>query len=125
MYKLDFPWGQPPPNTDVLWRIDDKYYSVVIDPDMDRYGTSGPYIEARWYEVKKRTPKGAWIDNRFVLLTARKTYACNTIDEALVSFIARKTRQHTIYQTRANKAKRALDIAKEIQCQTKNSMNLI
>lgn len=120
---LEFPFRQPPIDEDVLWRVDDKYYSICIDPDADRYGSSGPHIEAHWHIITKRTPKGAWIGDKFVRLTAVKKYACETLDEALTSFIARKARQHQIHQTTANKAKLALEMAKEIQCQIKSSTN--
>lgn len=47
------------------------------------------------YEIIKKTPKGAWIKMfmdkpKFVLLTARKRFACPTKEEALDSMIARK-----------------------------------
>ena len=60
---------------------------------------SGP-IEGymRKYPIIKRTPKGCWISmdeienpKKFVLLTARKRYACPTEGEAVESFIARKS----------------------------------
>lgn len=70
-------------------------------------------VEALWFPVRKRTPKGAWIYDRFVLLTARKKYACETLEEAVESFLARKTRQASIYQHRLNDAKRAKHIARQ------------
>lgn len=49
------------------------------------------------FKVIKTTPQGAWICvdgfKKFVLLTARKRYACITKREAVESFIARKRKQ--------------------------------
>jgi len=73
------------------------------------YGTSDPELVLRKYTVIRRTPKGAWIReygrDRFVLLTARKRFACNTKDEALESFIARKEAQIRKLRGQLKKAK--------------------
>ena len=80
-----------------------------------------PLVEVRLqrFFVIRRTPKGAWIryytgKQKFVLLTARKRFACQTIEEARVSFIARKKRQiclltHTLEAAKAELSK-ALNI---------------
>lgn len=81
----------------LLYRCEAKRYSYIIDADLDMYGTTPPRLEFREYPIIKRTPKGAWIDiygkKRFVLLTARKKFACDTREDAIRSFIARKERQ--------------------------------
>ena len=54
------------------------------------------------FDVIKKTPKGCWIDvygqKRFVRDNARNRYACESIDLAKESFIARKNRQIWIYK---------------------------
>lgn len=70
-------------------------------------------IVVREYEVLRETPKGVWLDvddgERFVLLGARKRYACPTMREAQDSFIARKRRQIRILDAQRNAAVRALE----------------
>ena len=82
---------------------------------------SGP-IEGymRKYPIIKRTPKGCWISmdeienpKKFVLLTARKRYACPTEGEAAESFIARKTRYIRILKANIHDAERMIAYAKQ------------
>lgn len=108
--ELTFPIGQPPAGQDVLWRVEANRYSIVLDADADVYGVSDPTLEAIWYQVRKRTPKGARLDFRFVLLTATKRYACNTIAEALESFKARRVRQIAILEGKLRKARQDLEL---------------
>jgi len=96
--KVFYPWGGPPPDLDVMWRAEAKRYSVVIDYETERYGSSDPVIEMHWYEVRKRTRCGARLTTgRFVYtdkrITARE-WASNTPAEALTSF--RERRRHQI-----------------------------
>jgi hypothetical protein len=60
----------------------------------------------------KTTPRGAWIDvyglKKFVLLTARKRYACPTKEEALASYQARKQRHVEILRAQLLRAEAAL-----------------
>ncbi|MEQ1950913.1 hypothetical protein [Mesorhizobium sp. CN2-181] len=106
-----YPWRRPKPDEDVLWRAEGKRYSYVIDADSDHFGTTPLQVEMHWYPVTKRTPCGAWIGDKFVRLTARKRWACNTEKEALESYAARKKRQISIYEARLVEAKRGLTIA--------------
>lgn len=106
--KLHYPFGPAPEGMDVLWRCEAKRYSVVIDPDADRYGVSPPRLEMHWYQVNRRTPQGAWIGGKFVRLTATKKWACNTEDDALESFKARKRRQIAILTGNLQRAEREL-----------------
>jgi hypothetical protein len=52
-------------------------------------------------------------DLKFVLLTAKKQYACATKEEALTSFLARKERQIKILEANLERAKRALALGKK------------
>jgi len=65
---------------------------------------SGIRICLRRYEILRKTPKGAWIihfqgtkQEKFILLTAMKQFACETVDKALISFKFRKLKQLKIW----------------------------
>lgn len=68
--------------------------------------------------VMSFTPKGAWIldargKRRFVLFSARKKYALRTVEEAMISFLARKERQHRIYTARLRITENAIALVKQ------------
>ena len=80
-------------------------------------------VRVKTFKVIKFTLKGAWIrdsggDERFVLTGTRKCYAHPTIEEALESFKARKNRQKSIYEARANAAQKAIDLAEKGKMRT-------
>jgi hypothetical protein len=110
--KLHYPFGQPPDGVDVLWRCEAKRYSYVIDADSDQYGVTSPRLEMSWWRVSRRTPKGAWTHGHFVLLTARKKWACQTQEDAIASFIARKNRQIAILTAQLRRATDELELTK-------------
>jgi hypothetical protein len=70
----------------------------------------------RHYEIKRKTPKGAWIDvwgqEKFVLDNARKRYAYTTEELARESFIARKEWQIHHLQRQLEHAQAALSHAR-------------
>jgi hypothetical protein len=108
-YKLSI---NPPSGIDVLYRCEARRYSYTINADLDQYGVTFPELKINWYRVTKRTPKGAWIEgDKFVLLSARKKYACETIEEAIESFRQRKKRQIKLLETQLRKAKEDLSLA--------------
>jgi hypothetical protein len=87
-----------------------------------RYSSSA-YREASWkplivtivlehYEIKRKTPKGCWIDDfgveRFILDGARKKWAYPTEELARESFIARKEWQIHHLQRQLEHAQAAL-----------------
>lgn len=104
-------FGQPPEGMDVLWRVEACRYSYTIDADTDTYGVTDPRLEITWYKVLKRTPKGARLADRFILLSATKRWACNTEQEALASFVARKNKQISILTHRLRAAEKDLALA--------------
>jgi hypothetical protein len=66
--------------------------------------------------VEKRTPKGWRLEGgRFVLESARKRWACPTVDEAFASFDARKRRQAGIHQARMMDALQAQNAAARLK----------
>jgi hypothetical protein len=94
---------EPKTRTDDVWfRVSDTKYSRGVDQfDNPLPGCISKMVVME-YPVVRYTPKGAWLwvndRERFVRLDARKRFACPTLREALVSFIARKQRQVGIYR---------------------------
>lgn len=108
--------------TEVYYRYDEVAWSAGADEYGDpisRRPGSGITVECYEYEVISRTPKGVWIsvygDKRFVNNDWAKRYALPTKEEALKSFIARKTRQIKIYEAKHADAKAALLIAQRME----------
>lgn len=95
--------------SDYLYRCETVRYSYIIDADLDMYGTSAPQIRIDRFEIIRRTEKGAWIcsvsGKRFILLTARKRFACETEKEAVESMIARRNRQIRIIEKQLERCK--------------------
>lgn len=104
-----------------LYRYDEILYSFGLDQFDDPIPGYRMELGLTEYEIVKRTPKGAWIryplfslyedEKKFVLLTARKKFACETKEEALKSFAARKNRQIAILEAKLKVAKEALQRA--------------
>ena len=111
-YKIDWGLFGPRADEDVLYRVEAIRYSYVIDPDMELYGTTKPELQVYWYPVTKRTPCGAWIEGRFVNLQANKRFACNTIEEAVESFVARRQRQIRILKKKLQYAEDDLNLTR-------------
>ena len=103
---------------DIWYRYEARRYSVTIDPDMEIFGTRPELTECR-FEVTRVTPRGVWISHarysltppRFVLVDARKRFACPTAAEALESFLARNARHRGILQARIAEAEMFRDMA--------------
>lgn len=97
-----------------LYRYDTRFHG-----SMDEYGdVTFRYstIQISKFKILKRTPCGAWIDyayrsKKFVNLTCRKQYACETPEKALQSFICRKKRQVKILSSQLKDAESVLRIA--------------
>ncbi len=75
-------------------------------------------LQLREYKVLKHTPKGARIDDytpggRFVSREWNKQWACPTVEEARLSFIARKRRQARILEARLRQAQVAMELAEQ------------
>ncbi|MGJ4945154.1 hypothetical protein ACQR1W_31655 [Bradyrhizobium sp. HKCCYLS1011] len=114
--NIVYPFGYPSgTNMQVLWRCEAQRYSYVIDADADRYGVTAPELQMTWYAITRRTPKGAWISGRFVLLTAHKRWACPTQEEAIESFIARKQKHIRILMSNLKRAEEELALVLPIR----------
>ena len=82
----------------------------------------GSYVNVRLrtFEVIKETPKGVWLRlyeftnmKRFVRNDSRKKFACPTREQALESFLARKTKQAKILKAQLRRVEEAIQIAKQ------------
>lgn len=96
------------------YRFEDQRYASLCDED--DWGST-LQVHCREYPVLKTTPKGVWLDvygiRRFVLASARKQFACPTVELARTSFKARKARQIKIYEKRLADARQALSMAEK------------
>lgn len=100
---------------DTIWyRFEDVRYAAPLNEYDEPAGPGRLVVELRKYHLTARTPKGVWLGiwagrkDRFVLDSAHKRFACPTIEEARVSFVARKNRQRQIHQARADRAADAI-----------------
>ncbi len=80
-----------------LYRYEAGRYSVIIDAEMELFGTSKAKLECREYIVTAETPKGYWIGYlegakfRWVSKTSHRRFAHPTKEEALEAYRQRKT----------------------------------
>ena len=111
-----------------LYRYQEQSYSNGVDQFDNPLPGYKLKIELHTYRIIRETPKGVWINDygkdRFVLLTAKKKFACRTKEEALESFIARKNRQIGILSAQLEKAKLAKRFAKNNQIEKEPSYSI-
>ena len=96
-----------------------RYEDVRYSNGMDMFDNPNPgyslRVQLSQYPVIKYTPKGAWInvygDKKFVLLSAKKRYACPTKEEALECFMYRKKRQLSILNAKVRQVEHAIQLA--------------
>jgi hypothetical protein len=119
-----------------LYRYEDVAYASIGRVSIDGDILSSYLrvkVELRVYKILKTTLKGIWVvpdwytprgdfteDKmlaRFVLLSAKKKFACYSKEEALESFQTRKKRQIKILKGQLDRAEKALEISEEIQSQ--------
>ena len=92
-----------------------RYEDVQYAPPLNEYDEwAGPgrlAVELRTYRVVKVTPCGVRLDTgRFVNAQRHKMFAHPTREAAAEAFKARKRRQASIYEARANRARKAICI---------------
>jgi hypothetical protein len=97
-----------------------KWYRYQDSLGGDDWGTHVS-VHLFEYTVVKETPKGVWLAlfefsslKRFVLLDARKKFACPTKEEAMESFLARKRKQVKILSNQLRHVKEAIQIAEDL-----------
>jgi hypothetical protein len=103
-----------------LYRYQEQSYSNGVDQFDDSLPSYQLKVNLHKYQIIKETPKGVWIKrnyikDKFILLTAKKKFACRTKEEALESFIARKNRQIEILSGQLEIAKLAKKYAENGQ----------
>lgn len=95
------------------YRVIDATYSTCIDPDGDVYGSS-TQLEIIAFPIVKKTDSGFRIwrggskelpETRWVSFAWNKSWASLTPEGAVKDYIARKKRQASIYEARANTAR--------------------
>lgn len=114
--------------SEFLYRYDEKVY--------ESYRL--PIIELTQFKILKRTPKGVWIQHhyykydrkkddfihkRFILLTARKQFACETKEKALESFKCRKRKQRLILEAKLQSIHAALVVAESMDPNEEKPVN--
>lgn len=108
--RLRYPCGRPA-DGEVVWRCEARSYSVVLDAEAELYGSSSPVLEMSWYPIQRRTPKGAWVQGKFIRFTAKRRWASPTEEDALMDFRARRRVQVSILSNRLARAKAELVLA--------------
>lgn len=95
---------------EVVYRYVETQYAGACDEYGDPIpGDKGPLaIHLCEFLIIKHTKCGVWIEGpKFINLQRNKTFACLTKEEAVVSFLARKTRQIKILSAQLEQAKLA------------------
>ena len=109
LYRYDTSYFQSGIQNEVILRIEDGYV----------------YLSLKRFLIVKETRAGVWIripwedshekrKERFILLSAKKKWACPTPKEALISFMARKRRQIGILDYQLEIAQGGLKTAEEL-----------
>ena len=116
-------------NNKFLYRYAETFYSTGVDEWDNPLPGYLAQIHLHKFTIVKETPKGAWIQEefhglhspkKFVLLTARKKFACRTKQDALESFLARKNKHLKILKEKTEKIKGVLALAKRIDIENDN-----
>lgn len=107
------PWSTSPvdlTSTDYLYRFESRRVGEGYVDEFGDYHSTGSHTELHLhrYRITKRTPKGFWLDNRFVLASGRKRFAYPTVEEAKVSFFRRKELQIAYKQAEIRAAQEAV-----------------
>lgn len=68
--RLSYPFGEPPEGADVLWRVDAKSYSYVVDAERELYGVTAPRLEMTWWRAGPAAVR-AWIGASLSSLTTK------------------------------------------------------
>lgn len=106
--------------TDKMYRYETRSYSIVIDADMDIYGSSGPKLILKEFFITAKTPKGCWIGyfkgskDFWVSDTSRKRKAHRTKEEALAAYKIRKTAYVKHATARLARAKAELKLSEKV-----------
>jgi len=104
---------------DTWYRYRDYRVAPYINEFGENVGRSKTEIALEAFRVIKHTPKGVQLDidneTRFVRINSNKRFACPTIKEAKISFVARKKRQFKILKAQIESVKEALEKAEGLK----------
>lgn len=111
------------PINEYWYRYEDVRYAAPVNEYDEPVGLGTLKVNLREFPVMRHTPKGVWLGGasnfgnyeRFVCHEWTKKFACPTIEEAQVSFLARKSRQMRIYKARLRDAELASKLMESIQ----------
>jgi hypothetical protein len=105
------------------FRFEEVRHGTGYTDEWGEYVSTGSYVrlQLREFKVIKETPQGVRINaydwrepnGKLILRTWNKQWACPTVEEARLSFIARKRRQMQIYEARLRTAKTAMELAEK------------
>jgi hypothetical protein len=100
------------------------YRYESFDCDNDSLHNLGVKLELNQYNVIKKTKCGVRINDfslrgKFINLSAKKQWVCETPEKALDSFIARKDRQLGILKNQLSHVEKAIKLADDM----KNGIN--
>ncbi len=94
------------PPTQKLYRVDSSANGLLA---------SNSFLFASEYAIIRTTPKGVWVQawgvKKFILNNARKRFAYPTLEEAKVSFIARRRKYVQILEAKIENAKHDIEVA--------------
>jgi len=100
--------------TEVLYRYDMVRWSLGVDQWDNSIPGHSLTVRCSEYHIIRRTPQGAWIEanggEKFVRLTARKQFACETRELAAESFRRRKQRHLGILKAQIEDVEKALKL---------------
>lgn len=98
-----------------LYRTTATRYAPPADEFGEYRGEGRTEVSTSKFPVVKTTAKGVWIDfygtRKFINLSSRKKFACETKEQAMESFKARKASQIKILSAQLEQAKKQLSIA--------------
>ena len=99
-------------STEYYYRAAHINYAPSLDQFDEPMGQGRVEVVVYHYAVAKHTPKGVRLENgKFVSNTSRRRFANPTREEAIVSYLARKEAEISIYQARIKNIKRAMAVA--------------
>ncbi len=95
------------------YRFDSWMTAPLLDEFEHPVGEGEFVVQLNKYKVTKHTAKGVWIEygfekDKFILAKARKHFACSTISEAKLSFLARKKRHLGLLRAQAEDVRAVL-----------------
>jgi hypothetical protein len=98
-----------------------RYTSYEYEPfELNFLNSIHIKLELKTYNVIKTTKFGVRIDDfsdkgRFINLSSRKQWACETKEKALESFLFRKYRQLKLLENQLNHTKEAIRLAEKLR----------